>query len=70
MMMAATAFAQWIAALIPVHALHLHSPSFVHGLHLALLGGAALAAGGALAAWSLIGPLGHGATDAAVAPAR
>ena len=59
-----------LGALIPVHALYMHSPSFVHGLQLALLSGAALATGGAVAAWSLIRPLGHGAADAAVAPAR
>jgi EmrB/QacA subfamily drug resistance transporter len=59
-----------LGALIPVHALYPHSASFVHGLHLALLSGAALAATGALAAWSLIRPLGQGAADAAVAPAR
>jgi EmrB/QacA subfamily drug resistance transporter len=59
-----------LGALIPVHALYLHSSSFVHGLHLALLGGGALAATGALAAWSLTRPLGQGAADAAVAPAR
>jgi predicted MFS family arabinose efflux permease len=59
-----------LGALIPVHALHLQSPTFVHGLHLGLLSGAALAAGGAVAAWSLIRPLGQSAADAAVAPAR
>lgn len=59
-----------LGALIPVHALYLHSASFVHGLRLALLGGAALAGAGALAAWSLTRPREEGAADAAVAPAQ
>jgi hypothetical protein len=59
-----------LGALIPVHALYLHSASLVHGLRLALLGGAALAATGALAAWPLTRPREEGAADAAVAPAR
>jgi predicted MFS family arabinose efflux permease len=44
-----------LGALISVHAVHLHSTSYVHDLRRALLVSAALAATGAFAAWRLIG---------------
>lgn len=43
-----------LGALIPVHAIHLHSTTYVHDLRVAFLTAAAVAAAGALAAWWLI----------------
>jgi MFS family permease len=42
-----------LGALIPIHALHLHSASYVHGMHHALLVCGAVAVLGAVAAWVL-----------------
>ena len=44
-----------LGALIPVHSIHLHSTTYVHGLHVAYLVGAGLAVAGAGAAWRLLG---------------
>jgi EmrB/QacA subfamily drug resistance transporter len=43
-----------LGALIPVHAIHLHSTTYVHDLRVAFLTAAAVATAGALAAWWLI----------------
>jgi hypothetical protein len=42
-----------LGALIPIHALHLHSEAYVRGMHHALLVCGAVAILGALAAWLL-----------------